>query len=183
MKTNRPASFSFRCTVTKSNSRFPRALRAVADRPGTPDYQTLLPAEMERKTPATDPIYPNRGSGAFYVNNLEYECLTQANFIVEDSNPDPDIEIPISTLDTLFNVTFSSNDYVPIEPPIETGYPAMTSYRGVNDTKPSVIFTGFDIWHFKRSQCVQLVDFVLQHTWGLQRVAPTGPAAAHRSRE
>jgi hypothetical protein len=59
----------------------------------------------------------------------------------------------------------------------------MTSYRGVNETVPSVIFSGFDIWHFKRQQCIELVDFVVHHTWGLSRVQPTGPSAAHRSRE
>jgi hypothetical protein len=176
--------------VSKAPVQFPRALRAVADRPGTPDYNLFLPPAMERKTPATDAIYPFRGSGSFYVSNFEYECMTQPMFMLEDENPDPDIEVPVSTLDTLFVVSHSSTDYPPFDPeitPLLNGYPVMTSYRGVNETEPSVIFSGFNIWHFKRQQCIDLVDFVLNRTWHLQRQAvqtqPGTPAAAHRARE
>jgi hypothetical protein len=167
--------------VTKGPVQFPKSPRAVPDRPGTPDY-ALLPPVMDRKTSATDPLYPYRGSSSFYVTNLEYECLVQPNFILQDGDPDPDIEAPISTLDTLYNVTHNSTNYT------QGPYPAMTSYRGVTDQVPSVIFSGFNIWSFKRQQCLELVDFVLGRTWGLQRQAVqpqpgSGSTAAHRSRE
>ncbi len=44
----------------------------------------------------------------------------------------------------------------------------MTVYHG-HDFPKSFIFTGFAPWAFRRSQCQQLFDFVLQHMWGLTK--------------
>jgi len=50
----------------------------------------------------------------------------------------------------------------------------MTYYHGAENA-PFVI-TGFNLWNFRRSDCVALVDFVLQQLWGLPRSAPVaGP--------
>ena len=32
-----------------------------------------------------------------------------------------------------------------------------------------MVFSGFRVWYFRRNQCIQLVDFVLQDIWGLPR--------------
>ncbi len=44
----------------------------------------------------------------------------------------------------------------------------MTVYHGHDFPKPFV-FTGFAPWAFRRSQCQQLFDFVLQSLWGLTK--------------
>lgn len=31
------------------------------------------------------------------------------------------------------------------------------------------VFTGFSLWHWSRSECQQLVDFVLQDIWGMSK--------------
>jgi hypothetical protein len=54
----------------------------------------------------------------------------------------------------------------------------MTYYHG-HDCGP-VVFSGFDIWHWRRQDCVQLVDVVLQGLWGLSRNAQISAAASSR---
>ena len=53
----------------------------------------------------------------------------------------------------------------------------MTYYHG--SESGSVVFSGFPIWQFQRSQCAALVDFVLQDIWGL---LPRSTQVASRSR-
>ena len=43
----------------------------------------------------------------------------------------------------------------------------------------TVLFSGFDIWHWRRQDCVALVDAVLQGDWGLIRSG--GAMAARRA--
>jgi erythromycin esterase-like protein len=48
----------------------------------------------------------------------------------------------------------------------------MTWYHGVES--PELVFSGFPIWSWRRSDCQQLVDFVLQQIWHMEK--HTGPA-------
>jgi hypothetical protein len=55
----------------------------------------------------------------------------------------------------------------------------MTYYHG-SEGGP-VVFSGFPIWFFQRSQCQALADFVLQDIWGLSRSSAPATTAAFRA--
>ena len=86
-----------------------------------------------------------------------------------------------AVLDTLMatRISFSTDPDLAISA-------SMTVYHG-HDLAKQFIFTGFAPWAFRRSQCQQLFDFVLQKMWGLPKntassfVAsrPVGMAPAH----
>jgi hypothetical protein len=130
--------------------------RAVSDWPGAPDY-SALPVRLDAKTPSTDPFPPNRqgqSANVFYKSVLEFEYLSRPNAIVEAAGPDT-----AAVLDTLYNV-------------LSTSFPGnentvMTLYHGAENGP--VMFSGFDLWSYRRSQSGALVDFVLQHVWGLPK--------------
>ena len=124
-----------------------RSGRAVGGWPGAPDY-SAMPLELDAKTPATDPLPPNRTTN-FYLSNFFAEYLTQPNVVVEDT---------ASTLDTLYQTLGGQSG---------TGFPIMTYYHGAEG--PPCIFSGFPIWYFQRAQEIDLLDFVLQRMWGLTR--------------
>jgi hypothetical protein len=46
----------------------------------------------------------------------------------------------------------------------------------------SVVFSGFPIWFFQRSQVATLVDFVLTDSWGLRCESGSGGSATVASR-
>jgi len=149
----------------------------------SPDY-THLPAEMRLKDPATDLLPPTRQPGqsnAFYRSSLPCEYILQPNFIVEDTDPDPDVDHEESVLDTLLQ----SQGVVLLTNPDDAGNrraPTMTYYHGSQANQ--FVFTGLSVWNYNRDDCLRLVDFVLQDLWGLSR-APVdrgGAAAATRSR-
>ena len=129
--------------------------------PGQPPYQKLLtqaPALLPR-TCATDPPSPLRDCGPFYlIGTYTAEFLFRPNAIVEDADPRPNHETPVSTLDTLYMALGGT-----------TGgrYPVMTYYHGSQSTP--MVFSGFPIWYFQRQQCQALTDFVLQDVWGLSK--------------
>jgi hypothetical protein len=52
-------------------------------------------------------------------------------------------------------------------PPNNPRNVVMTHYHG--NENGGVVFTGFDIWTWRRSQCQQLVDGVLRGIWGLPK--------------
>jgi hypothetical protein len=140
-------------------------------------YLRQLPPRMEFKTPDSDSLPPNRMSG-FYPTTADIEYMDMDNRIIEDIGLDPDQPNEVSTLDTLYEATGG-----PLERDETRHYPLMTYYHG-----PSVpqgfIFTGFDIWTYKRTQCQALVDFVMQRMWGLSRAgaayAASGEGAGAR---
>lgn len=148
---------------------FQKSTRAVGGWTGAPDYN-LLPTVLSAKTPSTDPIYPFRTFSTFYLNKFTFEFMDVPNYIQEDSDPDPARVVPVSTLDTLFVATGSSVFLQP-EPKfgVRIANPTMTYYHGA--LEPPMVFTGFDIWHYRRAQIIQLVDFVMQQIWGLPRQA------------
>jgi len=152
--------------------RIRRYLGRYETSPGPHPYP-LLPAEIQLKTASTDPFPPNRtvSPSVFYQTQVDVEFLSGANEILEDLDPGP-LEDFQSTLDTLFKVTATA-----LQP--DTGSfalqsVAMTHYHGGDNEQ--FIVTGFNLWNFRRSNCVGLADFVLQQLWGLSRGA-SGPAA------
>ena len=149
--------------------RIRRYLGRYETSPAPYPYQ-LLPAEIFLKTAATDPFPPNRtgSQSVFYQTQFDVEFLSGANEILEDLDPGL-LEDFQSTLDTLFKVTATT-----LQPDTVLQSVAMTHYHGPENEQ--FIVTGFNLWNFRRSNCVELADFVLQRLWGLSRVAPA-PAA------
>src|SRR5262245_216299 len=134
--------------------------------PTAPDY-SLLPVDLQAKTSATDPAPPLRlADGNWLRTSYNAEYIHRPTFIREDYNDDPDIVEEYSTLDTLY-LTRGGTALV--------NSPAMTYYHG-RESQPFV-FSGFNFWYWQRTQCIQLVDWVLQSVWGLPRDpgAPRSP--------
>jgi hypothetical protein len=134
-----------------------RSVAAVGGWPGAPDY-SLLPPTLNERTSATDPLPPVRGITQYYLRTYESEVLTLPNYILEDVDPDPYTERLGSPIDTLY-------DAVGADP--TSGLPTMTYYHGPLGGK--LVFSGFPLWYFQRSQVLALGDFVLQRIFGLSR--------------
>lgn len=123
-----------------------------------PPYDFLrFPETLEPKSPATDPIPPNRSAGAFYTHPVDIEYLRLPNAIEENGQ---------SVLDTLMNVRPTG---------LETWYPLVTLYRGSENGQ--VVFSGHNIWGYRRQDCAQMVEAVLGGVWGLQPTDVTLTAA------
>jgi len=143
--------------------------------PAPPNY-ALLPTNLDPKSLTTDPPPPLRNPDSFWLRG-EYsaEYIHRATFIREDYNDDPDIVTEFSTLDTLYLAR--GGTAVP-------NSPVMTFYHG-RENQP-LVFSGFNFWYWRRPQCIQLVDWVLQSVWGLTRDTgasrePSVPAAARQA--
>jgi hypothetical protein len=143
-----------------------------------------LPTLLKPKDPTSDPRWPNRASTNFYLNNptygsngLDLEFLSYENRIteVEAENPSPNHREEFSTLDTLY-LAYGLFPGVMLQPRNGEGVNACMTYYHGHDCGP-VVFSGFDIWHWRRQDCVQLVDTVLQGLWGLSRSAQVSAAA------
>jgi hypothetical protein len=78
-----------------------------------------------------------------------------------------------STLDSLMTLANSTV-------PDRAFAPVMTYYHGHDTIKP-VLFSGFAPWDFRKTQCVELFDFVFQKLWGISRDAAPIRASATRS--
>ncbi|HKQ56847.1 MAG TPA: hypothetical protein VJY35_03175 [Candidatus Eisenbacteria bacterium] len=128
--------------------------------PAPPNY-ALMPTNLDTKTPSTDPLPPLRSDGfpsSFYRGDYMAEYIQRPTFIREDYNNDLGVEETYSTLDTLYLARGGS---------AVTNAPVMTYYHG-RDSAP-MVFSGFNLWYWRRSQCIQLADWVLRSVWGLQR--------------
>src|SRR5262249_18148890 len=93
------------------------------------------------------------------------------NYVQENTDPRPNHEQLESTLDTL---------YIGIGATMPGPLPVMTYYHGF-ESGP-VVFSGFPLWYFQRSQVVALTDFVLHDIWGLNRQGGAGAATVTASR-
>jgi hypothetical protein len=156
-----PARFMYvlphwRSEITEDRTnRAIRSDRAVGGWAGAPDY-SLLPPVLEEKSPATDAMAPNRTNPSdFYRSNFIAEYLSKPNAITE---VDPVTNVAYSTLDTLYETQGG------VAGP---GRPLMTLYHGSEAS--GLVFSGFPVWYFKRDQGIAIVDWVLQHYWGLSR--------------
>lgn len=132
--------------------------------PPTPEFPpnyALLPISLDPKISATDPLPPirvNQNPSFFYRTSFRAEYIHRVTFIREDYNDDPDLLEEYSTLDTLY-ITRGGTALA--------NAPAMTYYHG-RENQP-LVFQGFNFWYWRRTQCIQLVDWVLQSVWGLPR--------------
>ena len=147
---------------------------AVARGPGAPDY-SLLPATMGMRSAATDPLPPYRFASSFYNTVAGLEFLSMANTILEDVATSPRQDALVPVLDTLMVGRGSGI------PTAMTPAPTMTYYHGAEGG--AVLFSGFDLWSWRRADCAALVDGVLQGIWHLQKAAPpavTATAASSR---
>ena len=136
-----------------------------------PEYLGL-PNDIQFKTTATDPFPPNRtGSTAvFYQQQFDGEFLTGPNDIIEDLDTGAGEDFQ-STLDTLYK-TIGSGSLPPDTGPSAVQCAIMTYYHGLENSP--FLFTGFNLWNFRRGQIVQLVDAVMNDIWGVFRTsAPT----------
>lgn len=147
--------------VGTANPFITQSARLRTDDPNAPSYATLPPA-FRAKTPATDPFPPNRigqSPSLFYRTVLDVEYLSSPNHVTEPSPDDPSVQVAV--LDTLYKVA-------------GIGLPApsqnfenvvMTHFRGGQGGE--ILFSGFSIWDYRRSDEQQLVDLVLRDLWGL----------------
>lgn len=127
--------------------------------PPLPPNYALLPANLDPRSLATDPPPPQRQPDSFWIDgNYGAEYMHRSTFIREDYNDDPDIVTEFSVLDTLY-ICRGGTALV--------NAPVMTYYHG-RENQP-IVFSGFDFWYWRRTQCIELVDWVLQQVWGLQR--------------
>jgi hypothetical protein len=149
-------------TVTRSLGRF------SAD----PGLFGPLPTALDRRNVTFDPLPPTRFSvSQFNVNSFFVETISLPNSIIEDLDPDPEFGLIASTLDSIYS---ASGNTVP------GTLPAMALYHGSDNGQ--VLWSGFDIWSFKRADCAAIVNWVLQDLWGLTpSPQPNQPTAAPRS--
>jgi hypothetical protein len=150
-----------------NNVRIRRYLGRLESNPGV--YGSLLP-EIRLKTPATDPFPPNRAVvlSSFYQSNFDIEFLSAANEILEDVDPRPPHVSFESTLDSVFKATAST--LRPDTGPDGIQSVTMTVYHGADNAQ--FVMTGFNLWNYRRADCIALVDFVLQQLWGLNLTVP-----------
>jgi hypothetical protein len=142
--------------------------------PPAPPIYTLLPPTLNPRSPATDPVPPLRlPNSFFYITNFSAEYISKPTFIREDYDDDPDGVAEFSTLDTL---------YISVGGSALLNSACMTYYHG-RENQPFV-FSGFNFWFWRRTQCLALVDWVLHEVWNLTRDsgAPRGPSAPMSAR-
>jgi hypothetical protein len=149
-------------------------------RKGTEMY-ARLPSALELRSPATDPVPPLRTATSFYAPARGLEVLTAPNHIDDPKNPSPRHQADAQALDTLYVARSSEIPTRSVTADDAGLNPCMTYYHGPEHG--SVIFSGFDLWSFKREQCVQLVDAVLQDLWGLSKSQPVATGAVSKRRE
>jgi hypothetical protein len=140
------------------------------------DY-TVLPTTLQFRAPATDPIWPYRSMGDFYVGNAQYsqnginlEFLSLENYIIEEAPvpSNPELVTEVSKLDSIYLAYGSAYPLQMLQSGRGEGVnTVMTYYHGRENTP--MVFTGMAIWDFRRQDCVRLVDFVLNKLWGLSK--------------
>ena len=152
------------------------------------DY-TALPTTLQFRSPATDPIWPYRSVGDFYVGNRTYsgngvnlEFISLENYIREQIPvPIPGSSVERSTLDSLYLAYGPSYPMQMLQSSSGEGVnTVMTYYHGLDNN--SLVFSGTSIWDFTRADCQSLVDFVLGRLWGLSKsTLYTAPSAVTSS--
>ena len=130
--------------------------------PDALDYSSL-PDYLFEKSADTDPIAvyaPNRGNPSnFYQVSHVGEGLTKSNMVEEDIDPSPDGVQMGSVLDTV---------YMSVGGQMGSERPIMTVWHGGQNGQVH-IFSGFQLWYWRRESQIAIVDWVLQKAWGLPR--------------
>ena len=128
-----------------------------------PDYRRL-PERFAYRDAATDPLPPTRRShqaNLYYRTSAAVEYLIEPNFIHENVDLTGSTVREASVLDTILE---ARSLLLKLDPA-----PVMTWYHGRDVNR--FVFTGFAPWDFRRTDCIALVDFVLQDLWGIPRQA------------
>jgi hypothetical protein len=145
------------------------------------DY-TVLPTVLQPRDPATDPIWPFRSLGDFYVGNQAYssnginlEFLSLEHYMLEQvpapSPTNPDSSVERSTLDSLYLAYGSSYPGQMNQSSAGQGVNTVMTYYHGRENAP-LVFSGTSLWDFRQQNCQALVDFVLGRLWGLSKSAP-----------
>jgi hypothetical protein len=149
-----------------------RSSRVRTGDPNAPSYASLPPA-IRSKSTATDPLPPLRTTQSpslFYRSVYDFEFLSRPNHVYEPAAGDSSAQMAV--LDTLYK---ASGIGLP-GPTQNYENVVMTLFRG--SRVAPMLFSGFSIWDFRRTDEQALVDFVLQDLWGLtprQRAAVQVP--------
>jgi hypothetical protein len=163
--------------VTRFLGRYQDPLRRPTSGPSAyMQHANELPSTLEIRTDATDPLPPNRSNtGRFYPQVVALEYLQVENYVIENTSDDPERPFEESTLDTLYRASGGG-----LFPPSVTSHNVVMTYYHGPVVPHGFIFTGFDIWTWRRTQCQAFVDFVLKRMWGLM---PNRAAARSASLE
>ena len=103
---------------------------------------------------------PNRLSQSdFYQSSQIGEGITKPNEILEDVDPDPGVIRMESVVDTI---------YESVGGQLGAPRPVMTLFHGGRNGQRQV-FSGFQLWYWRREQQIAITDFVLQKVWNLPR--------------
>ncbi|MCE9627080.1 MAG: hypothetical protein K8R56_04085 [Candidatus Eisenbacteria bacterium] len=147
--------------VAKSMAQATKPLHDIS-RNGNLPSTAELPDYLFEKSPDTDPISvyaPNRvGTSDFYQSAHGSEGVSKPNEVVFDADPDPNTVRLESVLDTL---------YESVGGQMGSGRAVMTVMHAP-DGKLHV-FSGFQLWYWRREQQIAILDWVLQKVWGLPR--------------
>jgi hypothetical protein len=142
---------------------------AQAQKPGHPISRTadsldysLLPDYLFEKNPDIDALSvyaPTRNYSDFFQTAMVGEGITKPNEVLGDRDPDPGVIRMEAVVDTL---------YMSIGGQMSQSRPTMTIYHG-GFAGQRHVFSGFQLWYWRRDQQLAIVDFVLQKAWGITR--------------
>jgi hypothetical protein len=155
--------FGWRSEITaKSFAQASKPSHPIARGSGRLDYSSL-PDYLFEKSPDTDPIAqfaPNRTSQSdFYQTAHVGEGISKPNEVLEDVDPDPNVLRLEAVIDTV---------YESVGGQLGSQRPVMTVWHGGTNGDIHV-FSGFQLWYWRREHQIAILDWVLQHAWGLTR--------------
>jgi hypothetical protein len=134
----------------------------ISRSPDSLDY-SLLPDYLFEKQEAFDPIAvyaPTRGTPAdFYQRSQVGEGLTKPNDVLETRGVTPTGPQLESVVDTLYETVGGQ---------LGSERPVMTIWHG-GTTGQRQVFSGFQLWYWRRDYQIAIADFVLQRVWGIPR--------------
>ena len=130
-----------------------------------PQYRNLPASLRFRSTALGDSVPPERNNNDYFPFTplVDIEYLSRRNDIVEDLDPSLGTDLE-STLDSLYFVRGSNV----VGPLVNLYDVCMTVYHGPALPEP-VLFTGFNLWSWTKSDCVALVHAVLNDMWNVPR--------------
>jgi hypothetical protein len=141
----------------------------IVDKDGA-SRSALVPAsELNRWTTVSIPLRlfaddSPMVSNLLNVQRIQFECATgtaPGTTGFDEIAIASTLDVPV--LDTLYYAQAGASRSENV---------VMTYYHG-HDSKP-FIFSGFDLWGYKKAQLQRLVDFVLQRLWGLSNSSGVG---------
>ena len=142
------------------------------------------PQRLQPRTPTTDPLslVPFRNNSSYYVGNVAYsnsgfsiEYMTYENIINETEQVTADSSYEYPALDTLYIVYGTRYGREMLQ--AGNGVNSLITFYHGKENGP-VLFQGCPLWDFQRTQCQQMVDFVLGQLWGMPKSGTPGLTVA-----